>query len=162
MNSLRTRILQHISTLPEGAVLSSKGFLHLGNRAAVDQSLSRLARSGQLMRVCQGVYVSPVETRFGTRPPEMEKTIAALSRLWGETIVPSGGSMANALGLTTQTPVKPVYLTSGPNRRLKFGEMTVEAPARPKMATCLSEQEGRRCRSRTRLDGSGRGGALPG
>ncbi len=132
MNSLRTRILQHISTLPEGAVLSSKGFLHLGNRAAVDQSLSRLARSGQLMRVCQGVYVSPVETRFGTRPPEMEKTIAALSRLWGETIVPSGGSMANALGFITQTPVKPVYLTSGPNRRLKFGEMTVELRHAPR------------------------------
>ncbi len=132
MNSLRTRILQHISTLPEGAVLHPKGLLHLGNRAAVDQSLSRLARSGQLMRVCQGVYVSPVKTRFGTRPPEMEKTIAALSRLWGETIVPSGGSMANALGLTTQIQVKPVYLTSGPNRRLKFGEMTVELRHAPR------------------------------
>ncbi len=132
MNSLRTRILQHISALPEGAVLYPKGLLHLGNRAAVDQSLSRLARSGQLMRVCQGVYVSPVKTRFGTRPPEMEKTIAALSRLWGETIVPSGGSMANALGLTTQIQVKPVYLTSGPNRRLKFGEMTVELRHAPR------------------------------
>ena len=98
----------------------------------MDQSLSRLARSGQLMRVCQGVYVSPVKTRFGTRPPEVEKTIAALSRLWGETIVPSGGSMANALGFTTQTPVKPVYLTSGPNRRLKFGEMIVELRHAPK------------------------------
>lgn len=132
MNSLRTRILQHTSTLPEGAVLNSKGLLHFGSRAAVDQCLSRLARSGQLMRICQGVYVSPVKTRFGTRPPEIEKTIGALSKLWGETIVPSGGSMANALGLTTQTPVKPVYLTSGPNRRLKFGELAVELRHAPK------------------------------
>lgn len=132
MSSLRTRILQHISTSPEGAVLHPKGLLHLGSRAAVDQSLSRLARSGQLMRVCQGVYVSPIKTRFGTRPPEVEKTIDALSKLWGETIVPSGGSVANALGLTTQIPVKPVYLTSGPNRRLKFGEMAVELRHAPK------------------------------
>ena len=132
MDSLRTRILQHTSTLPEGAVLHPKGLLHLGSRAAVDQSLARLARSGQLMRVCHGVYVSPVKTRFGTRPPEMKRTIAALSRLWGETIVPSGSTMANALGLTTQTPVRPVYLTSGPNRRLKFGEMIVVLRHAPK------------------------------
>lgn len=132
MSSLRTRILQHTSTLPEGAALHPKGLLHLGSRAAVDQTLSRLARSGHLMRVCQGVYVSPVKTRFGMRPPEMERTIAALSRLWGETIVPSGGSMANALGFTTQTPVKPVYLTSGPNRRLNFGEIAVELRHAPK------------------------------
>ena len=132
MSSLRTRILQHTSTLPEGAVLHPKGLLHLGSRAAVDQSLSRLSRSGQLMRVCQGVYVSPVKTRFGTRPPELEKTIDALSRLWGEIIVPSGSSMANALGLTTQTPVRPVYLTSGPNRNLKLGELAVELRHAPK------------------------------
>ena len=132
MISLRTRILKHVSTLPEGAVLHPKGLLHFGSRAAVDQSLSRLARSGQLMRVCQGVYVSPIKTRFGTRPPEMEKTIDALSKMWGETIVPSGGSMANALGLTTQTPVRSVYLTSGPDRILKFGEMTVELRQAPK------------------------------
>ena len=75
MTSLSTRILQHISTSPEGAVLHPKGLLHLGSRAAVDQSLSCLARSGQLMRVCQGAYVSPVETRFGTRSPEVKKTI---------------------------------------------------------------------------------------
>lgn len=132
MASLKTRILQHISTMPEGAVLNPKGLLHLGNRAAVDQSLSRLARSGNLMRVYQGVYVPPVKTRFGARPPEIGKTIETLSKLWSETIVPSGGSMANALGLTTQTPIRQVYLTSGPSRKLKFGEMTVELVHAPK------------------------------
>ena len=32
---------------------------------------------------------------------------------------------ANTLGLTTQVPVQPVYLTSGPNRNLKLGEQTI-------------------------------------
>ena len=32
--------------------------------------------------------------------------IASLSALWGETIVPCGGTAANSLGLTTQMPVK--------------------------------------------------------
>ena len=115
--------------------------LHFGNRAAVDQALSRLARSGRLMRICQGVYMRPVETPFGSRPPAVEKVIASLSALWGETIVPCGGAAANRLGLTPQIPVRPVYLTSGPNRQLRLGALTVRlrhaprwqlmAPARP-------------------------------
>ena len=33
---------------------------------------------------------------------------------------------ANALGLTTQVPIRSVYLTSGPNRKLRLGELVVE------------------------------------
>ena len=98
----------------------------------MDQALSRLARSGRLNRVCQGVYVRPVETRFGPRPPAAERVIASLADLWGETIVPSGGAAANSLGLTTQMPIRPVYLTSGPNRKLKLGEMTVDLRHAPR------------------------------
>ena len=84
------------------------------------------------MRICQGVYMRPVETRFGSRAPSVEKAIAALSELWGETVVPCGGSAANFLGLTAQMPVRPVYLTSGPNRRLRFGALTVELRHAPR------------------------------
>ncbi len=84
------------------------------------------------MRVCQGIYVRPIETRFGLRPPAVEKVIAALAELWGETIVPCGGAAANFLGLTTQTPVQSVYLTSGPSRRLKLGALTVHLRHAPR------------------------------
>ena len=132
MSSLPQLIEKQASDLPEGAVLHPKALLHLGSRAAIDQALSRLARSGRLLRVCQGVYVHPVETRFGSRPPAIDKVVASLSTLWGETIIPCGGAEANALGLTTQVPVRSVYLTSGPNRRLKFGEVTVELRHAPR------------------------------
>ncbi len=132
MPSLPRLIERHASDLPEGALLHPQALLHLGNRAAIDQALSRLARSGRLLRVCQGVYVRPVETRFGPRPPAIDRVVASLSTLWGETIVPCGGAAANALGLTTQVPVRSVYLTSGPNRRLTFGEVTVELRHAPR------------------------------
>lgn len=38
----------------------------------------------------------------------------------------SGGSAANVLGLTTQVPIRPVFLTSANPRHLRFGESTVE------------------------------------
>ena len=132
MPSLPRHIMNQAAESSEGALLCPSALLHLGSRAAVDQALSRLARSGQLMRVCQGMYVRPIQTRFGPRPPAVENVVGSLSELWGETIVPCGGAAANALGLTTQVPVRPVYLTSGPNRKLRLGELTVELRHAPR------------------------------
>ena len=132
MLSLTDRIAQHSATLPEGAPLCPNGLLHLGSRAAVDQALARLARRGRLLRVCQGVYVRPVQTRFGSRPPAIEKVVGWLSTLWGEVIVPSGGAAANVLGLTEQVPVRPVYLTSGPTRQLRLGDQRVQLRHAPR------------------------------
>ena len=123
--SVPEQIMSRAEALPEGGLLFPNALLHLGSRVAVDQALSRLARSGSLLRICQGVYAPPVETRFGQRPPSVEKVIASLSELWGETIVSSGGASANALGLTTQMQVRPVYLTSGAGRTLHFGGQNV-------------------------------------
>ena len=132
MPSLPSQIMSHAAGSPEGTPLCPSALLHLGNRAAVDQALPRLARKGELMRICQGVYVLPIQTRFGPRPPAVEKVIASLSRIWGETILPCGGAAANSLGLTTQVPVRSVYLTSGPNRKLTLGELTVELRHAPR------------------------------
>ena len=132
MRDLPKRIMEHAAALPEAAPVCPGALLHLGSRSAVDQALSRLARSGRLMRICQGVYMRPVETRFGSRAPGVEKAVAALSELWGETVVPCGGSAANLLGLTAQMPVRTVYLTSGPSRRLRFGALSVELRHAPR------------------------------
>ena len=123
--SVPEQIMSRAEALPEGGLLFPNALLHLGSRVAVDQALSRLARSGSLLRICQGMYAPPIETRFGQRPPSVEKVIDSLSELWGETIVPSGGASANALGLSTQVPVSPVYLTSGAGRTLHFGGQNV-------------------------------------
>ena len=132
MQALPKRIMAYVDSLPEAAPLCPGALLHLGRRAAIDQALSRLSLAGKLMRICRGVYMRPVETRFGVRGPNIGKALAALSALWGETIVPCGGAAANCLGLTTQNPVRRVCLTSGPSRRLHFGAHTVELRHAPR------------------------------
>lgn len=132
MTGLSSRILQLADESAEGTLLCANALLHLGTRAAVDQALSRLARRGELMRICQGVYVRPVQTRFGPCPPSIPKVLSSLSTHWGETIVDAGGREANALGLTNQVPVRLVCLTSGPNRKLKFGRQIVELRHAPR------------------------------
>ena len=126
MKSLPERIMEHAEAMPEATPICPAALLHLGQRPAVNQALSRLARSGRLMRICHGVYMRPIETRFGPCAPSVEKSLQSLAALWGETIVPNGGSAANWLGLTTQNPVRSVYLTSGRSRRLYFGKHPVQ------------------------------------
>lgn len=126
MQTLAKQILEHATGLPEGTPLVAKELLHLGNRAAVDQVLSRLVQRGVLLRASRGIYVLPVESRFGSRAPSAAKMVEGLAHQRGEIIVSHGAAAANALGLTTQVPVRSVYLTSGPSRRLKLGAQTVE------------------------------------
>lgn len=130
--AIASKILEMAKSTPEGATLSAKALLHLGERAAVDQALSRLTREGKLLRVGRGIYASPIQTRFGTRAPAPEKVVETIAQTRGETIVPSGAAAANALGLTTQVPVKLVYLTSGRSRSLRLGAQTVTLRHAPK------------------------------
>jgi predicted transcriptional regulator of viral defense system len=121
MERLSEQIIEKALSLPEGAPIAAKALLHLGSRAAIDQALSRLRRRGQLLRAGRGLYVRPVSSRFGSRAPSVKSLLEAVATRSGETIVPSGAASANKLGLTTQVPVRNIYLTSGPSRELQLG-----------------------------------------
>ena len=110
MSQITETILSVARSLPEGGLLSPKEFLHLGSRAAVDQALARLAREGQLLRVGRGAYALPVQGRFGSRSPSTESVVQAIESVSGEMIVPNGAAEANALGLTTQVPIREMFI----------------------------------------------------
>ena len=128
---LTEQVLEYAKRLPEGTPVAAKSLLHLGNREAVDQALSRLARRGGLIRAGRGIYVHPVQSRFGTRAPAVEQVIEAFARQRGEVIVASGAAAANALGLTTQVPIQPIYLTSGRNRLVQLGKQLIKLKHAP-------------------------------
>ncbi len=140
MTSLSQKILGHAAGLPEGTPLMARNLLHLGNRAAIDQSLSRLCRSGQLIRGRRGVYLLPVVTRFGARPPEPSRVVEAIARQEGEVLVPNEAAAANALGLTTQVPMRQMYLTSGKSRRLLLGKQVLELKHAPAWKLRFADQ----------------------
>ena len=145
MEVLTSKLMAHLAGLGEGTPMTAKELLHLGTRAAVDQALSRLVRRGSLMRAGRGLYVRPVESRFGVRAPETAKVVLALAAQRGESIVPHGAAAANEFGLTTQVPVREVYLTSGPNRKFVLGKQVIELRHVPRVATGYARAS-RRCR----------------
>ena len=140
MQRLTEQILAHAERLPEGTPLTAKGLLHLGSRAGVDQALSRLAERGQLIRAGRGLYLRPITSRFGTRSPSVERTVEALAIQRGEVIVPNGAAAANTLGLTTQVPVRSVYLTSGRSRTIPLGKQVVELHHAPRWQLALADK----------------------
>jgi hypothetical protein len=155
MERLTESILQRVTTLPEGAPVSAKMLLHLGTRPAVDQSLSRLARRGQLLRAGRGMYVSPVTSRFGTHAPSAHRLIEEFSAQRGEVVVRSGAASANALGLTTQVPKRTVYWTSGRSRSLNLGKLVIKLEHVPSWPACLRQGAGRGDRPCARMGRTG-------
>ena len=109
-----------------GRVFSAADLMSLGSRAAVDQALSRNARAGRIRRVARGLYDLPApHAAFGQVSADPDAVAQAVARRDGARLVPSGGHAANMLGLSTQVPVKPVYATDAPSRRVRMGSQTV-------------------------------------
>ena len=123
MTNVQDEILDHLRHRNRGKVYTSKDFVHLGSRAAVDQALSRLARDGTIQRFARGLYYYPrTNPRLGiVVTPNADEIATALGRQTGSQIAPSGALAANRLGLSTQVPAKHVYLTDGRSREVRVG-----------------------------------------
>ena len=52
--------------------------------------------------------------------------VRRMTAMFDKVIVASGAAEANALGLTTQVPIREVFLTSGASRTLHLGNRTVQ------------------------------------
>jgi len=120
-------IRQRIEKAKPGEPFTSAEFLDCGTRASIDQNLSRLIKSGAIERVARGVFVKPEVNRFvGKVAPEPIKVVNALAKASGSIVQVHGAEAARQLGLSTQVPLRAVYSTSGPSRRVRVGAMEIQ------------------------------------
>ena len=101
-----------------GKVFTPKDFLDLGSHETIRQILSRLAKEGKIRRLLRGVYEYPefspmLNTLAGPDPDAIARAIA---RAHGWTIVPTGETALNQLGLSTQVPAQWQYFSDGPTK----------------------------------------------
>jgi len=128
MQSLTKQVLEHAARL---AVARRRAY---GCQRTAVPWRSRKVRpsaflpcaAGTLLRAGRGIYVRPIESRFGSRAPSAFKMIEGLAAQRGETIVSHDAAAANALDLSTRVLMRAVYLTSGRSRHLKLGAQTVK------------------------------------
>lgn len=126
-NSLENRILTRMRDREPGKVFASVEFLDLGNRAAVDQVLARLARTGTIKRARRGLfYIPAVSKLLGPLHATPDEVAHAIARRDGLRIQESGALAANVMGLSEQVPARIVYDTDGLSRKVRIdGTKTV-------------------------------------
>jgi hypothetical protein len=112
------RILQRIYGHGRGWVFSPKDFLDVAGNAAVRQSLSRLKQQGTIRRLMQGIYYYPSFSNLLNAPssPDPDAIAQTIARVYGWTILPTGDTALNLLGLSTQVPAQYQYFSDGPSK----------------------------------------------
>lgn len=126
MQSIDSKILSRIYGRGKGSVVTPGDFLNLGSRQAVDLVLHRLVKKGTLRRLARGLYDYPrTDPDLGLLSPTTDAIVKALKGRDNILLQPSGGYAANLLGLSDQVPMKIVFLTDGPARRVQIGRQVI-------------------------------------
>ncbi len=126
MDTIANKILARAKRHGAGWVFSAKHLTDLGDRPAVDQALSRLAKDGRIRRLARGLYDLPkIHPVLGPLSPNLDAVAAAAAEQAGHRLQISPARAANVLGLSSQVPAKAVYLTDGSSRRIKIGNQMV-------------------------------------
>jgi hypothetical protein len=123
---VENKIAQALKTYPKGSVLFVDDFIDYGNPESVKKALLRLKEKEILVRMAHGIYLYPkIDKELGVLFPSTEEIANAIARRDKARIVPTGVQALNKLGLSTQVPMKVVYLTDGAARTVKVGKRTI-------------------------------------
>lgn len=110
-----------------GGIFFSDDFDKYGSSDNIRKVLSRLENEGLIERLAQGIYIKPKkDPLLGTIYPNTEEIAKQIAQRDKARIAPTGVFALYLLGLTTQIPLKAVYLTDGSQREIKIGNRTIQ------------------------------------
>jgi hypothetical protein len=123
---IEAKVAAKLAALPKGSVLFVDDFLDYGSPESIKKALLRLKEKGLLVRLAHGIYLHPkTDKELGILFPSTEEIAKAIARRDKSRIVPTGVQALNKLGLSTQIPMKVVFLTDGAARSIKVGKRTI-------------------------------------
>jgi len=123
---VENKIFESLKSREKGIVIFVSDFLDYGNSESVKKALLRLNEKEIIVRLAHGIYLYPkVDKELGILFPSTEDIALAIARRDKVRIIPTGVQALNKLGLSTQVPMKLVYLTDGGTRNIKVGKRTI-------------------------------------
>ncbi len=124
---IEAKVAERLQETPKGSVLFVDDFLDLGSPDSIKKALYRLTNEKSLLvRLAHGIYLFPkIDKELGILYPSTEEIAKAIARRDKARIIPTGVYALNRLGLSTQVPMKIVYLTDGATRSIKIGKRTI-------------------------------------
>jgi DNA-binding Xre family transcriptional regulator len=125
--SVQTRIENEIKSIKRGSILFPSNFDDIGNVEVVKKSLLRLENKKFLVRLAHGIYLYPKQDKLlGVLYPTIEEIAVSIAERDKARIIPTGTTALNKLGLSTQIPMKIVFLTDGAPRSILVGKRTIK------------------------------------
>lgn len=137
------KVLARIRARGHGWAFSSNDFIRDFSRQQIDHALSDLAHVGAIRRVCRGIYDYPKFSELLQQQlsPDFDQVAQALARKFNWRIHPPGDMALNLLGISTQVPGRPVYLSDGPSRQYVLGNLTLEFKKAALRELCFKYRE---------------------
>jgi hypothetical protein len=127
MQSVENKIENTIKSKPKGYLIFPEDFVHKGSSESVRKALQNLKEKGVIKSVSQGIYVRPKTNEFiGEIMPTAEEIAMAIAKRDKIRLMPTGAYALHALGLSTQIPLKLVFLTDGAARTINVGKRTIK------------------------------------
>lgn len=127
MESIDGQIIRKINKAKGGALFFIEDFIGFGSSEAIRKALERMVKKGEVSRVSRGMYARlKTHDVFGEIQPSTEEIAQAIAKRDKARIIPTGVLALNALGLSTQVPMKLVYLTDGSARTVIIGKRSIK------------------------------------
>lgn len=127
MSSIDQQVEEFIAKKKPGTILFTEEFDHLGNAGAVNVAVHRAEKKKLIKRLTRGIYAKPKESHLvGEVLPSVEEVAMAIAKRDKARILPTGSYAMNRLGLSTQVPMRVVYLTDGSPRKISIGNRTIQ------------------------------------
>lgn len=124
--SINSQIEAKVKRAKPGQIFLPSDFKDLGTSTAIRKALSRFVEQKVLVRMGQGIYATPIHDKvFGDVLPSMEEIAVTLAKKDHVKIMPTGQYALNKIGLSTQVPMKMVYLTNGTKKNISLGKSSI-------------------------------------
>jgi hypothetical protein len=123
MQSTHYQIKNAIIRKRRGKIIFADDFRSLGTGVAIRHALSRLSKDEFIIRLSTGIYLYPKFSELiGIVYPSIEDIAKAIAKKEKARLIPTGLYALNKLGLSTQVPMRVVFLTDGAPRVIKVGK----------------------------------------
>lgn len=126
IESINSQIEAKVKRSKPGQLFLPSDFKDLGTSTAIRKALSRLVEKKALVRMGQGIYVIPIHDKvFGEVLPSTEEIAATIAKKEHVKIMPTGQYALNKIGLSTQVPMKLIFLTNGTKKNISLGKNSI-------------------------------------
>lgn len=127
MESSNNQIKKKIKRSSFGEIFFLDNFTKYGSSENIRKVFSRLEQEGLVERLAHGIYIKPKkDPLLGTIYPTTEEIAKQIAQRDKARIAPTGVLAEYLLGISTQVPLKAVYLSDGSQREIKIGNRTIQ------------------------------------